>query len=76
MCGIPFSFLKRCEQCCAFYFENKLPLTTTRPKDKWKHEDGSEMMFDDLIKLSHVDITLEEATIVKALIAGEPSRCV
>ncbi|KAF7799951.1 hypothetical protein EIP86_011194 [Pleurotus ostreatoroseus] len=46
------------------------------PDKKWRHEDASEMMFDDLVKLPHVNITPEEATIVKALIAGEPDRCV
>ncbi|KAI0337332.1 HD-domain PDEase-like protein [Trametopsis cervina] len=45
------------------------------PDKKWKHEDASEMMFDALIKLDHVQVSAREATIVKALIAGESSRC-
>lgn len=47
----------------------------TRPGKKWKHEDASEMMFDDLVKEPSVDVTPDEAKIVKALIAGCPSRC-
>ena len=33
------------------------------------------MMFDDLIKEPTVNVSQEEAHIVKALIAGDPSRC-
>ncbi|KAJ3523594.1 hypothetical protein NM688_g8701 [Phlebia brevispora] len=50
-------------------------IPTALPDKKWRHEDASEMMFDDLIKLVHVDITPDEATIIKALIAGESDRC-
>lgn len=46
-----------------------------RPNKQWKHEDASEMMFDHLIKLPHVHISPEEAIIIKALIAGDPTRC-
>ncbi len=46
-----------------------------RPGKKWRHEDASEMMFDSLIKLDHVQVSEREAVIVKALIAGEVSRC-
>ncbi|EKM58979.1 uncharacterized protein PHACADRAFT_249122 [Phanerochaete carnosa HHB-10118-sp] len=45
------------------------------PNKKWKHEDASEMMFDYLCQEPTVDVTPEEAAVVKALIAGEPSRC-
>ena len=46
-----------------------------RPGKQWRHEDASEMMFDALIKLDHVQVSEREAVIVKALIAGETSRC-
>ncbi|KAF7979517.1 hypothetical protein HWV62_42088 [Athelia sp. TMB] len=42
---------------------------------KWKHEDASEMMFDDLIKRNDIQYPEEDATFVKALIAGEPAKC-
>lgn len=45
------------------------------PGKKWKHEDASEMMFDDLIKEPNVNVSPEEAHVVKALIAGDLSRC-
>ncbi|KAI0092891.1 hypothetical protein BDY19DRAFT_990567 [Irpex rosettiformis] len=45
------------------------------PGKKWRHEDASEMMFDALTKLDHVRVSEREAIIVKALIAGEVSRC-
>ncbi|KAI0755994.1 hypothetical protein BC629DRAFT_1584576 [Irpex lacteus] len=45
------------------------------PGKKWRHEDASEMMFDSLIRLDHVQVSEREAVIVKALIAGEVSRC-
>ncbi|KZP19123.1 HD-domain/PDEase-like protein [Athelia psychrophila] len=41
----------------------------------WHHEDASEMMFDDLIKQNEIQFSEEDATFVKALIAGEPARC-
>lgn len=33
------------------------------------------MMFDDMVDTYQLDITPEEVTIVKALIAGEQDRC-
>lgn len=45
-----------------------------RKGKKWKHEDASEMMFDDLIKQNKVQISKQDADFIKALIAGEPNR--
>ncbi|THH02196.1 hypothetical protein EW026_g597 [Hermanssonia centrifuga] len=45
------------------------------PHKKWRHEDASEMMFDDLIKEDHVMVSEREAIIIKALISGDSSRC-
>ncbi|KAI9460398.1 hypothetical protein HD554DRAFT_2206873 [Boletus coccyginus] len=45
------------------------------PGSEWKHEHASEMMFDDMVETYQLDITTEEATIVKALIAGDLKRC-
>jgi hypothetical protein len=39
---------------------------------KWKHEDASEMMFDDLVDKNDIRISKEDADFVKALIAGDP----
>lgn len=33
------------------------------------------MMFDDMVETYQLEITLEEATIVKALISGKKERC-
>ncbi|KII96196.1 hypothetical protein PLICRDRAFT_151364 [Plicaturopsis crispa FD-325 SS-3] len=41
---------------------------------KWKHEDASEMMFDDLVEKNGIDIDKQDADFVKALIAGDTSR--
>lgn len=32
-------------------------------------------MFDDMVETYQLDITLEEITLVKALIAGDKGRC-
>ncbi|KAL4067181.1 hypothetical protein V8B97DRAFT_1978480 [Scleroderma yunnanense] len=45
------------------------------PGKEWKHEQASEMMFDDMVDAYMLDITPEEMTIVKALIAGDKTRC-
>ena len=45
-----------------------------RKGKKWKHEDASEMMFDDLIKQNEIQISKQDADFIKALIAGEPNR--
>ena len=53
----------------------RLALISSRKGKKWKHEDASEMMFDDLVSKNDVDISEQDIRFVKALIAGEPSRC-
>ncbi|KAG9309841.1 hypothetical protein JVU11DRAFT_1149 [Chiua virens] len=51
-------------------------IPTALPEKKgWKHEQASEMMFDDMVKTYQLDITPEEVTLVKALIAGDMDRC-
>ncbi|KAH0839456.1 hypothetical protein J3R83DRAFT_246 [Lanmaoa asiatica] len=45
------------------------------PGKEWKHEQASEMMFDDMVETYQLDITSEEVLIVKALITGEKKRC-
>ncbi|KAH7914820.1 hypothetical protein BJ138DRAFT_1098348 [Hygrophoropsis aurantiaca] len=42
---------------------------------RWKHEDASEMMFDHMVKKYELDINPDDATFIKALIAGDTSRC-
>ncbi|EGO30167.1 hypothetical protein SERLADRAFT_358952 [Serpula lacrymans var. lacrymans S7.9] len=42
---------------------------------RWKHEDASELMFDHMIKEYRLKITPKEATFIKALIAGDTTRC-
>ncbi|KIJ58839.1 hypothetical protein HYDPIDRAFT_101908 [Hydnomerulius pinastri MD-312] len=53
---------------------NFIPTALTTKKD-WKHEQASEMMFEDMVESYQLDITPEEATLVKALIAGDKERC-
>ncbi|KAJ3886836.1 hypothetical protein GG344DRAFT_56758 [Lentinula edodes] len=45
------------------------------PDEHWTHEEGSEMMLDYLIKEQGIDIRTDDVTFIKALIAGDPSRC-
>ena len=45
------------------------------PGKRWKHEDASEMMFDDLVAKSNIDLAKNDARFVKALIAGDPGCC-
>ena len=46
------------------------------PKDRnWQHEDASEMMFDDMMKQYDMDIPRQDVEFIKALIAGDQSRC-
>ncbi|TFK33680.1 hypothetical protein BDQ12DRAFT_637222 [Crucibulum laeve] len=41
----------------------------------WRHEEGSEMMFDYLIKENEIPLPQKDSKFVKALIAGDPSKC-
>ncbi|KAF8164734.1 hypothetical protein B0H34DRAFT_686383 [Crassisporium funariophilum] len=41
---------------------------------QWKHEEGSEMMFDYLVRENDITISVKDQLFIKALIAGDPSR--
>jgi hypothetical protein len=41
----------------------------------WKHEQGSEMMFDYMVKTDKIPISDKDVRLIKALIAGEPAQC-
>jgi hypothetical protein len=46
------------------------------PKNRnWKHEDASEMMFDDMMKEYELDFQTPDVEFIKALIAGDKARC-
>ncbi|KAL0564499.1 hypothetical protein V5O48_017548, partial [Marasmius crinis-equi] len=46
------------------------------PDSKWQHEEGSELMFDDLMDSNKIDILSDkDRRFVKALIAGDPTKC-
>ncbi|KAF8485125.1 HD-domain/PDEase-like protein [Russula ochroleuca] len=46
------------------------------PKDRdWRHEDASEMMFDDMMEQYDMDIPRQDVEFIKALIAGDQDRC-
>ncbi|KAF8622436.1 hypothetical protein AX15_007020 [Amanita polypyramis BW_CC] len=42
---------------------------------EWKHEDASEMMFDYLVEDNNISIEPDDSRFIKALIAGNPSKC-
>lgn len=51
------------------------PLTESySPDSKWKHEHGSEMMFDALVRENDVQVNELERKFIKALISGDVSR--
>ncbi|THH32180.1 hypothetical protein EUX98_g2013 [Antrodiella citrinella] len=45
------------------------------PGSTWQHEHASEMMFDDLVQEYSINLAEDEIVFIKALIAGEQSRC-
>jgi len=45
------------------------------PGKHWKHEDASEMMFDDLVVKNRIDLPENDIRFIKALIAGDPNIC-
>ena len=45
------------------------------PGKDWKHEDASEMMFDDLVTKNNINLPENDIRFIKALIAGNPSSC-
>ncbi|KAJ6473169.1 hypothetical protein C8R45DRAFT_1012504 [Mycena sanguinolenta] len=45
------------------------------PDKKWKHEDGSKMMFRALLKNNNIPMPEEDVKFILALIDGEPSQC-
>ncbi|KAK7046019.1 hypothetical protein VNI00_007014 [Paramarasmius palmivorus] len=46
-----------------------------KPDKAWQHEQGSELMFDDLITAKKIDMPDADRRFIKALIAGEPKQC-
>lgn len=45
------------------------------PGTKWKHEIGSEMMLEYLIKTNDIQIPENDVLFIKDLIAGSKTRC-
>jgi len=45
------------------------------PEWKWKHEQGSEMMFDYMVETYSIPIREKDVLFIKALIAGNPQQC-
>jgi HD superfamily phosphohydrolase len=65
----------RCVPLLRLYLIAMLTTIHASPNTTWKHEHASEMMFDDLVKQHDIDISDEDRSFIKALIAGEPSKC-
>ncbi|CAB5208884.1 unnamed protein product [Rhizophagus irregularis] len=57
-------------------FDNEV-IPRTRPNIEWKHEIGSEKMFDHLLETNEIDFELgtDDVKFIKALIAGDWSKC-
>ena len=72
--GIVSSFQWPCEfwnSLCSSHLSD----ATHRKGRGWTHEQGSEMMFDYLIEDKGIKLSPKDADFIKALIAGEPSKC-
>ena len=50
-------------------------LSFSRPDTTWQHEQGSELMLDHMIAEYGIPITAKDQSFIKALIAGDPSKC-
>lgn len=48
-----------------------LILPTINPGIKWTHEDGSEMLLDDMIDTYNIDIESDQVRFIKGLIQGQ-----
>lgn len=57
-------------------FDNEV-IPRTRPNIEWRHEIGSEKMFDHLLETNEIDFELgtDDVKFIKALIAGDWSKC-
>ena len=74
--GMVCSFRKPCTPVISFIYAegSKAPLSS--PGSTWKHEDASEMMFDDLVEEYNINLSADEVLFIKALIAGnKDARC-
>ena len=74
------SFLVPCESCLPKCIVESFTSPNSKagflPKDRnWQHEDASEMMFDDMMKQYDLDIPKQDVEFIKALIAGDWTRC-
>lgn len=45
------------------------------PGKQWKHEDASEMMFDDLVEKNNIHLPQNDIRFIKSLIAGDHNSC-
>ena len=45
------------------------------PEKRWCHEDASNMMFDALLEENGLELDVDDARFVKALIIGDRSMC-
>ena len=59
----------------ALYVHPYVPYACARPNKKWNCARAREIMFGDMVGAYQLDITPEEATLVKALIAGDREHC-
>jgi len=50
-------------------------LSFSRPGTTWQHEQGSQLMLDHMIAEYEISITAKDQSFIKALIAGDPSKC-
>lgn len=50
-------------------------LSGASPDKKWCHEDASNMMFDALLEENGLELHVDDAKFIKALIIGDRSMC-
>ncbi|KAJ7705829.1 hypothetical protein B0H14DRAFT_3027083 [Mycena olivaceomarginata] len=50
-------------------------MVAVAPEKRWKHEDGSKMMFRALLENNTITIPEKDVKFILALIDGEPSQC-
>lgn len=76
MCGTTGSSRLHCGSCHSLRLQSPVFLTRQlSPGMHWKHEDASEMMFDDLVAKNGIDLPENDIRFIKALIAGDSSIC-
>mgnify|MGYP002403832882 CR=1 FL=1 len=69
-------FMPAVESVCFFLVQHSQGSNCIlSPNSNWKHEQGSEMMFDYMVETYNIPILEKDILFIKALIAGDPAKC-